>query len=94
MAERVSIRGVFRRFFEDSVGALGGRSPFGRLIQKAASDAEVRSKLVQSPKIALAEAGVVLPDDLKVEVLENSDKVIHLVLPPLVSAGARGGEAS
>lgn len=94
MAERVSIRGVFRRLFEDSVGALGGRSPYGRLIQKAAGDAETRRKLVTSPKIALAEAGVVLPDELTIEVLENTDKVIHLVLPPLVHAGAREGEAS
>lgn len=94
MTERVSLRGVFRRLFEDSVGAMGGRSPFGRLMQRAVVDPELRQKLVRTPKVALAEAGVVLPDELAVEVLENTDKVIHLVLPPLVHAGAREGEAS
>ncbi len=94
MAERVSIRGVFRRLFEDSVGAMGRRSPFGRLMQRAVVDPELRQKLVRTPKVALAEAGVVLPDELAVEVLENTDKVIHLVLPPLIDAHSQGGQPS
>lgn len=81
-----------RRFYRDYVADFGTRTPFGRLIQRATRDPEERQKLLQAPKKALAEAGVQLPDGLDVEALENTDKVLHLVLPPLVECErAEGG---
>lgn len=85
MAEKVSLRRSVRRFFDGYLSALGAKTPFARLIQNAVADASVRRKLVDSPQTTLAEAGVILPDGLEVRIVENSDRVIHLVLPPLVS---------
>ena len=94
MAEKVSLRRSVRRFFDGYLSALGAKTPFARLIQNAVADESVRRKLVDSPQTTLAEAGVILPDGLDVRVLENSDRVIHLVLPPLVSTQAqKGGHA-
>ena len=71
-----------RRFFSDYLATMSSRGPFGQLVQRATSDPAVRKQLVADPRATLAEAGVQLPEGLKVEVLENTDTVIHLVLPP------------
>lgn len=84
MAE-TTIRQSFRRLFVDYVTALGGMSPFGRLIQRAVADPDVRRNFVAAPRETLAAAGVALPDGLEVEVLENTDKIMHLALPPLIT---------
>ncbi len=82
-----------RRFFRDYVSALSTRGSFGRLMSQAIDDPALRKRLVESPMKVLAEAGVELPSGVTVEILENTDKVIHLVLPPLVEAPeSRGGE--
>lgn len=91
MAEKVSLRRSVRRFFDGYLSTLGARTPFARLIQSAVSDSNVRQNLIRSPQAALAEAGVILPDGLNIQILENTDKVVHLVLPPLVDAHSNSG---
>ena len=86
MAESISIRKTVRRFLDGYLAALGTKSPFGQLIQSAVNDEKLRRKFVAAPRQTLAEAGIALPDGLDVQVLENTDKVIHLVLPPLVQS--------
>jgi hypothetical protein len=84
MAESASFLGSVRRFFRDYLSVMETRGSFGQLVQKATEDVGLRQRLLQSPKQVLAEAGVTLPAGIEVEVVENTDKVIHLVLPPLV----------
>jgi len=92
MAGSVSFLGSVRRFFRDYLLVMDTRGPFGQLVEKATEDPALRQRLLQSPKQVLAEAGITLPAGLEVEIVENTDKVIHLVLPPLVEASeAEGG---
>lgn len=91
MAEKVSLRRSVRRFFDGYLSSLGARTPFARLIQSAVVDPAIRQNLVRSPQTTLAEAGVILPDGLDVQILENTDKTIHLVLPPLIDAHPNSG---
>src|SRR5712692_7101794 len=92
MAESASFFGSVRRFFRDYLMVMETRGSFGQLVQRATEDAALRQRLLQSPKQVLAEAGITLPEGIEVEILENTDKVIHLVLPPLVESGeAEGG---
>jgi hypothetical protein len=84
MAESASFLGSVRRFFRDYLSVMETRGSFGQLVQKATEDAALRQRLLQSPKQVLAEAGITLPAGIEVEIVENTDKVIHLVLPPLV----------
>jgi Nitrile hydratase, alpha chain len=93
MAESASFLGSVRRFFRDYLLVMETRGSFGQLVQRATADPALRRRLLQSPKQVLAEAGIALPAGIEVEVVENTDKVIHLVLPPLVEAGvAEGGK--
>ncbi len=93
MAGTGSFVGTVRRFFRDYVAALSARGPFGKLMGQAVGDPALRQRLVKSPMQVLAEAGVKLPSGVTVEILENSEKTIHLVLPPLVeSRESKGGE--
>ena len=92
MAGSASFLGSVRRFFRDYLLVMETRGPFGRLVQQATEDPALRQRLLQSPKQVLVEAGITLPAGLEVEIVENTDKVIHLVLPPLVEASeAEGG---
>ena len=92
MAGSPSFLGSVRRFFHDYLRVMETRGSFGQLVQQAAEDPVLRQRLMQTPRQVLAEAGITLPAGLEVEIVENTDKVIHLVLPPLMEASeAEGG---
>jgi hypothetical protein len=91
MVETASFLGSIRRFFRDYLLVMETRGSFGQLVQQATEDPALRQRLVQTPKQVLAEAGITLPADLEVEIVENTDKVIHLVLPPLMEVGETEG---
>ena len=93
MAGSGSFVGTVRRFFRDYVTAMSARGSFGKLMSQAVGDTVLRERLIKSPMQVLAEAGIKLPLGVTVEVLENIDKIIHLVLPPLVETGeSKGGK--
>ena len=55
-----------------------------KVMDKAATDADFRARLLSDPKAALAqELSVTIPDSLTVEVHEESAGTAHLVLPNL-----------
>ena len=54
-----------------------------RIIDKAASDADFRARLLDDPRGAIAdELGVSIPDSLSIHVHEEDAASGHLVLPP------------
>ena len=54
-----------------------------QLIAKAAEDDTFRSQLLADPKPAIeAELGITIPQQMTVQVHENSAQTVHLVLPP------------
>jgi len=54
----------------------------GAIVAKAWKDPAFASRLKSDPKAVLQEHGINLPKNTKVTVLENTDKVIHLAVPP------------
>ena len=59
-----------------------------RIIDKAASDAEYRARLLDDPRAAIAdELGVSVPDSLTIRVHEEDAASAHLVLPPSSKLG-------
>jgi hypothetical protein len=52
-----------------------------RVAAKALDDEDFRDRLIRKPKPELAASGLQLPDDVEVEVLENTPTKLHLVLP-------------
>jgi hypothetical protein len=63
------------------------------LIGRALGDAAFRKRLVESPKAVIAEEfGVELPDELKVEVLQESVSKLYIVLPQPPVEGELGDE--
>ena len=88
MQHKESFFGTIRRFFRDYLTGMGANSSFGKLVQQASKDRAFRDRLVQAPEETLAEAGIKLPPGMKIEILANTDKTIHIVLPPLIDAEA------
>jgi hypothetical protein len=51
------------------------------MVAKAWSDPAFKNRLLTDPKAALTAAGVSIPAGVTVKVVENTDKLVHLVLP-------------
>jgi hypothetical protein len=54
---------------------------WGQLVARAWSDDAFKKRLLADPGAVLKEEGVIVPAGFKFKVLENTDKVVHLVLP-------------
>jgi hypothetical protein len=54
---------------------------YPKIIAKAWSDPAYKARLLADPRAALAEAGVSVPAGKAVRVVENTDRLVHLVLP-------------
>jgi len=56
-------------------------TPLSTVITKAWSDPTFKKHLLSDPAAALSAEGVAIPADVTVKVVENTDKLVHLVLP-------------
>jgi hypothetical protein len=66
-----------------------------RLIEKSLEDEAFRQRLIEDPKGAVEqELGTRLPEDVRVETVEETADTIYLVLPSTSMAGAEGVELS
>ena len=52
-----------------------------KTIARAWTDETFKNKLVSDPHAALAEHGVAVPEGKTVNVVENTDDMVHIVLP-------------
>ncbi len=58
-----------------------------QVIQKAWADSDFRARLLADPKTALRDTfGIEMPDDLRLNVVEENPKEFYLVIPPHPSA--------
>jgi hypothetical protein len=55
--------------------------PWAQVIAKALADEDVKSQLLANPAAVLKAEGIDVPPGLEIKVLENTEKVFHLVLP-------------
>ena len=55
---------------------------YGKIIAKAWRDPAFKAQLIADPHGTLKSAGVDMPAGVTVKVVENTDKHVHLVLPP------------
>ena len=58
-------------------------SEFGKIIAKAWRDPAFKAELIANPAAALKAEGIDVPAGMAVTVVENTDKLFHLVLPPV-----------
>ncbi len=66
-----------------------------RLIEKSVEDEDFRQKLIEDPKGTVEqELGTRLPEEVRVETVEETADTIYLVLPGTPTAGGEGGELS
>ncbi|MEP0894955.1 NHLP leader peptide family RiPP precursor [Leptolyngbya boryana FACHB-1624] len=52
-----------------------------QLIAQATRDAEFRDRLIANPKAVLAEQGITIPDDVQIQILQESARQYYLILP-------------
>jgi len=56
---------------------------FAKIIAKAWRDPAFKAELIANPAAALKAEGIDVPDGMAVTVVENTEKLFHLVLPPV-----------
>jgi len=56
---------------------------FGKIVAKAWRDPAFKAELIANPAAALKAEGIDVPAGMTVTVVENTDKLFHLVLPPV-----------
>lgn len=61
---------------------------YSKVVTRAWSDPAYKRRLMADPHAVLAEAGLTVAPDVKINVLENSDKVLNVLLPPPLEEGA------
>jgi hypothetical protein len=61
-----------------------GHGFYKSVILKAVEDPPFRERLLREPAAVLREAGIVLPEGLKVTFVENTRDVVHIVVPPYI----------
>ena len=64
---------------------LKNGAAFDKVVAKAWTDPTFKAQLLADPQATLAAAGLAIPPDVTVKVVENTDKLVHLVLPPPVA---------
>ncbi len=66
-----------------------------RIVQRSIEDDAFRQQLLADPKATVEqELGSRLPEEVRVETVEETAETIYLVLPGTPMAGAEGGELS
>lgn len=55
-----------------------------KALQAAASEPDLRQRLLENPREALAEAELDVPDDVELVVHENTPNQVHIVIPSRV----------
>jgi len=55
---------------------------YGRVVARAWQDEAFKGRLLADPEGALAEMGVEVPADHEVRVVEDTERVTHMVIPP------------
>jgi hypothetical protein len=54
----------------------------GQITAKAWRDADFKKRLLSDPVAVLKDYGLALPPDVKIKVVEDTDTLYHLSLPP------------
>ena len=71
----IDIPGMSREEFEK------GQEVFADVVAKYYGDPDFKAKVDADPATVLREEGMKIPDGVKVELLFNTDKLLHIVLP-------------
>ncbi|NEX17842.1 MAG: hypothetical protein C1943_14795 [Halochromatium sp.] len=62
--------------------SIKAKTVYGAAIAKSWKDASYKQRLIDDPKAMLKEEGLDVPADVSVKVLEDSDQIKHIALPP------------
>lgn len=64
--------------------AVSAKTFYKSVILQALESPEFRKRLLDSPEEVLAEAGIRLPEGVRVRFVENTADTVHIVIPPYV----------
>ena len=55
---------------------------YGRVVARAWQDEDFKGRLLEDPEVALVEIGIEVSAGHEVRVVEDTERVTHLVIPP------------
>jgi hypothetical protein len=84
--KKVQLRDLPRK--EDNVV----EKQWAQVVARAWSDEAFKRRLLAHPTAVLKEAGLAVPGGVQFKVVENTERLIHLILPPAPSGELAGEE--
>ena len=67
--------------------AKSDMTEYAKVVARAWSDPAFKAQLLADPNAVLVAAGASVPPGVKIRVVENTDTLVHLVLPPRPADG-------
>ena len=64
------------------------RNAMAELFAACWKDEALKARFMSDPKAVLAEHGIDVPDDINVNVVENSDNTVHITMPAAPAGAA------
>jgi hypothetical protein len=61
---------------------------YGQIVAEAWADPAFRQRLLTDPATVLRERGIEAPDGVQVRIVEDTEQIMHLVLPPMPAEAA------
>lgn len=68
----------------NSQGGISAQQFYESVVVRAVKSPEFRLRLLNEPEAVFAEMGIELPEGVKVTFVENTDQVVHIVIPPYI----------
>ncbi|MCB0086453.1 MAG: NHLP leader peptide family RiPP precursor [Caldilineaceae bacterium] len=61
---------------------------YSRLVTKAWTDPDFKTRLLADPKAVMAESGLEVPEGIRLNIVEDTSDIINIVLPASPAGGA------
>lgn len=66
----------------DRQTAAANSRKFGEVIARTLHDEAFKKQLLANPKAVLTREGLVIPEEVEIRAVQNTDRLVHLPLPP------------
>lgn len=61
---------------------MNADADFAAVVERAWADGAYKARLLEDSTAVLREAGIRIPDGITVKVVENTENLVHVIMPP------------
>ncbi len=62
--------------------SINDNADFSKMVERAWTDDAYKARLLEDSTAVLREAGINIPEGITVKVVEDTDNLVHVIMPP------------